>query len=105
MYISFKFADFFPHPQPTLHGICKSEFAVNTMEDIATDVTVTRDLSHCDAFTPKKDFASPLALISGLVRPPGNMDFELQIHRKFIHTWPRVLCIDQNIQYIQSGFT
>ncbi|KAJ8274954.1 hypothetical protein COCON_G00095790 [Conger conger] len=53
----------------TLHGICKTDFAVNTREDIATDVTVTRDLSHCDGFSPKKDFTSPLALISGLHIP------------------------------------
>ncbi|KAJ8269867.1 hypothetical protein GJAV_G00107700 [Gymnothorax javanicus] len=53
----------------TLHGMCKTNYAVNTVEDIATDVTVVRDLSHCDSFTPKKDAASPLALISGLHMP------------------------------------
>ncbi|KAG5846843.1 hypothetical protein ANANG_G00119290 [Anguilla anguilla] len=53
----------------TLHGMCKTDFAVNTREDIATDVTVTRDLSSCDGFSAKKDFASPLALISGLHIP------------------------------------
>ncbi|KAJ8356224.1 hypothetical protein SKAU_G00190180 [Synaphobranchus kaupii] len=53
----------------TLHGTCKTNYAVNTREDIATDVTVTRDLSHCDGFSPKKDFTSPLALISGLHIP------------------------------------
>ncbi|XP_036406031.1 apolipoprotein B-100-like [Megalops cyprinoides] len=53
----------------TLHGLCSTDFTVNTREDIATDVTVTRDLSHCDSFRPSKDLTSPLALISGLVRP------------------------------------
>ncbi|XP_036405455.1 apolipoprotein B-100-like [Megalops cyprinoides] len=53
----------------TLHGLCSTDFTVNTREDIATDVTVTRDLSHCDSFRPSKDLTSPLALISGLNLP------------------------------------
>ncbi|KAJ8377729.1 hypothetical protein AAFF_G00254020 [Aldrovandia affinis] len=64
----------------TLHGLCKTDFAVNAREDIATDVTVTRDLSHCDGFSPMKDFTSPLALISGL-----HPDLQLQIDNEKKH--------------------
>uniref|UniRef100_A0A7N6AZ36 Vitellogenin domain-containing protein n=1 Tax=Anabas testudineus TaxID=64144 RepID=A0A7N6AZ36_ANATE len=50
----------------TVHGICSTNFNVNSREDIATDVTVNRDLSKCDQFTPRWQVTSPLALISGM---------------------------------------
>jgi len=53
----------------TVHGICSTEFTVNSREDIATDVTVTRDLSRCDSFSAQRDHTSPLALISGMHYP------------------------------------
>ncbi|KPP70386.1 apolipoprotein B-100-like, partial [Scleropages formosus] len=55
--------------QETVHGMCETEVTVNAREDIATEVSVVRDLSNCDQFRPVKDFTSPLALISGMVRP------------------------------------
>ncbi|KAL0965051.1 hypothetical protein UPYG_G00276130 [Umbra pygmaea] len=54
---------------PTIHGICKTAYTVNAREDIATDVTINRDLSKCDHFSPQKDHTSPLALISGMHYP------------------------------------
>ena len=54
--------------QPTVHGMCKTIYSVNAREDIATDITLTRDLSRCDNFIPQRDHTSPLALISGMVR-------------------------------------
>lgn len=53
----------------TLHGVCGTNFAVNSKEDIATDVTVTRDLSKCDSFIAQRDHTSPLAIISGMQYP------------------------------------
>uniref|UniRef100_A0A4W5MPT2 Vitellogenin domain-containing protein n=1 Tax=Hucho hucho TaxID=62062 RepID=A0A4W5MPT2_9TELE len=53
----------------TLHGVCGTNFAVNSREDIATDVTVTRDLSKCDSFIAQRDHTSPLAIISGMQYP------------------------------------
>jgi len=53
----------------TVHGICSTEFTVNSREDIATDVTVNRDLSRCDSFSAQRDHTSPLALISGMHYP------------------------------------
>ncbi|CAB1342675.1 unnamed protein product [Coregonus sp. 'balchen'] len=53
----------------TLHGVCGTNFAVNAREDIATDVTVTRDLSKCDSFVAQRDHTSPLAIISGMQYP------------------------------------
>uniref|UniRef100_A0A3B5BN20 Vitellogenin domain-containing protein n=1 Tax=Stegastes partitus TaxID=144197 RepID=A0A3B5BN20_9TELE len=54
---------------PTVHGVCSTDFTVNNREDIATDVTVSRDLSRCDWFTARRQDTSPLALVSGLNFP------------------------------------
>ncbi|XP_065819953.1 apolipoprotein B-100-like [Labrus bergylta] len=54
---------------PTIHGICKTHLSTNTREDIATDISLTRDLSECDKFVPMRDHTSPLALISGMHFP------------------------------------
>ncbi|XP_035802604.2 apolipoprotein B-100-like [Amphiprion ocellaris] len=54
---------------PTIHGMCKSQFTINAREDIATDISLTRDLSRCDKFNPIRDHTSPLALISGMHYP------------------------------------
>uniref|UniRef100_A0AAR2JKF9 Vitellogenin domain-containing protein n=1 Tax=Pygocentrus nattereri TaxID=42514 RepID=A0AAR2JKF9_PYGNA len=54
---------------PTVFGLCKTDYTVNAREDIATDVTITRDLSRCDNFRPIKDHTSPLALITGMHYP------------------------------------
>uniref|UniRef100_A0A8C3ALV4 Vitellogenin domain-containing protein n=1 Tax=Cyclopterus lumpus TaxID=8103 RepID=A0A8C3ALV4_CYCLU len=53
---------------PTVHGLCPTNFSVNARENIATDVTVSRDLSKCDYFVYHKQVTSPLALITGMVR-------------------------------------
>ncbi|KAM9840237.1 apolipoprotein B-100-like [Aulostomus maculatus] len=54
---------------PTVHGVCATEFTVNAREDIATSVTVSRDLSKCDWFRARRQDTSPLALISGMNYP------------------------------------
>ncbi|XP_070704851.1 apolipoprotein B-100-like [Pempheris klunzingeri] len=54
---------------PTVHGMCKTHYSANTREDIATDISLTRDLSGCDKFVPMKDHTSPFALISGMHYP------------------------------------
>ncbi|XP_067240099.1 apolipoprotein B-100-like isoform X2 [Chanodichthys erythropterus] len=54
---------------PTIYGMCKTGYSVNSREDIATDVTLNRDLSKCDNFRPVKDHTSPLALITGMHYP------------------------------------
>uniref|UniRef100_A0A3P8U0L5 Vitellogenin domain-containing protein n=1 Tax=Amphiprion percula TaxID=161767 RepID=A0A3P8U0L5_AMPPE len=58
---------------PTIHGMCKSQFTINAREDIATDISLTRDLSRCDKFNPIRDHTSPLALISGMVIYSSNV--------------------------------
>ncbi|XP_059212875.1 apolipoprotein B-100-like [Centropristis striata] len=58
---------------PTVHGICKTTYTVNAREDIATDISLTRDLSRCDKFSPMRDHTSPLALISGMHYPLAQM--------------------------------
>ncbi|KAM9338993.1 apolipoprotein B-100-like [Symphorus nematophorus] len=57
----------------TVHGVCSTDFAVNTREDIATDVTVSRDLSKCDEFFARRQNTSPLALITGMNFPLSKM--------------------------------
>ncbi|XP_053193160.1 apolipoprotein B-100-like [Scomber japonicus] len=57
----------------TVHGVCPTDFTVNTREDIATDVTVSRDLSKCDWFMARRQDTSPLALISGMNYPLSKM--------------------------------
>ncbi|XP_056150533.1 apolipoprotein B-100-like [Lampris incognitus] len=54
---------------PTIHGMCKTHYSVNARQDIATDISLTRDLSRCDKFIPMRDHTSPLALISGMHYP------------------------------------
>uniref|UniRef100_A0A671WBY7 Apolipoprotein B-100-like n=1 Tax=Sparus aurata TaxID=8175 RepID=A0A671WBY7_SPAAU len=51
---------------PTIHGKCKTHYSINAREDIATDISLTRDLSRCEKFNPMRDPTSPLALISGM---------------------------------------
>ncbi|KAM4521772.1 apolipoprotein Bb, tandem duplicate 1 [Odontesthes bonariensis] len=54
---------------PTIHGKCKTYYDINAREDIATDITLNRDLSRCDKFVPMRDHNSPLALITGMHYP------------------------------------
>ncbi|XP_033504264.2 apolipoprotein Bb, tandem duplicate 1 [Epinephelus lanceolatus] len=54
---------------PTIHGKCRTYSTVNAREDIATDISLTRDLSRCSKFVPIRDDTSPLALISGMHYP------------------------------------
>ncbi|KAM3861059.1 apolipoprotein B-100-like [Diretmus argenteus] len=57
----------------TVHGVCATDFTVNSRQDIATDVTVTRDLSSCDSFSAQREHTSPIALISGMHYPLSKM--------------------------------
>ncbi|XP_076613031.1 apolipoprotein B-100-like [Chaetodon auriga] len=54
---------------PTIHGMCKTHYSMEAREEIATDISLTRDLSRCDKFIPMRDHTSPLALISGMHYP------------------------------------
>ncbi|XP_010876759.2 apolipoprotein B-100 [Esox lucius] len=63
----------------TLHGVCVTDFAVNSREDIATDVTVSRDLSNCNSFIAQRDHTSPLAIISGMQYPLSKLISSSQI--------------------------
>ncbi|KAL7389148.1 hypothetical protein ABVT39_027149 [Epinephelus coioides] len=57
----------------TVHGVCPTHFTENTREDIATEVTVSRDLSQCDEFFPFRQVTSPLALLTGMQYPLSKM--------------------------------
>ncbi|KAJ3607020.1 hypothetical protein NHX12_026535 [Muraenolepis orangiensis] len=51
----------------TVHGECATDFTVNSGD--AADVTVSRDLSKCNNYSPQREYTSPLALISGMHYP------------------------------------
>ncbi|KAJ7991201.1 hypothetical protein DPEC_G00294790 [Dallia pectoralis] len=53
----------------TVHGLCKTDFIVNTRKDMDKDLTFTRDLSQCDQFRSMKLPSSPLALLPSLHGP------------------------------------
>ncbi|XP_041951597.1 apolipoprotein B-100-like [Alosa sapidissima] len=54
----------------TVHGVCQTAgIKINAREDIATDVTITRDLSACDGFVAQREATSPLAIITGMHYP------------------------------------
>ncbi|XP_029352750.1 apolipoprotein B-100-like [Echeneis naucrates] len=58
---------------PTVHGVCSTDYTVNSAAEIATDVTVTRDLSKCDGFVAHRQNTSPLAIITGMNYPLSKM--------------------------------
>nr|XP_015802908.2 apolipoprotein B-100 [Nothobranchius furzeri] len=64
---------------PTVHGVCSTEFSINFREDIAVDVTVSRDLSKCNRFVARRQDTSPLALISGMNYPLSKMISSTQV--------------------------
>ncbi|KAJ3613847.1 hypothetical protein NHX12_020092 [Muraenolepis orangiensis] len=57
----------------TVHGVCATEYRINTQKDIATDVSVSRDLSACDQFYGRLQDHSPLALIQKLHQPMAKL--------------------------------
>lgn len=57
---------------------------VNARMDIATDVTLSRDLSQCDQFYSRELASSPLALLQKLVR-----HYQLHLQPAFI-VWLRL---------------
>ncbi|XP_061890747.1 apolipoprotein Bb, tandem duplicate 1 [Entelurus aequoreus] len=76
---------------PSIHGLCRTYYKVNAKQDIATDISLERDLSSCDQFVPVKDHTSPLALISGmhyplaqLVRSSQNCDYKFDNDQKHV---------------------
>uniref|UniRef100_A0A3Q3AEQ2 Vitellogenin domain-containing protein n=1 Tax=Kryptolebias marmoratus TaxID=37003 RepID=A0A3Q3AEQ2_KRYMA len=50
----------------TVHGRCLTGYTVRSRQDIATDVTLSRDLSQCDRFYGRTLTSSPLALLQQL---------------------------------------
>uniref|UniRef100_A0A6Q2X0P1 Vitellogenin domain-containing protein n=1 Tax=Esox lucius TaxID=8010 RepID=A0A6Q2X0P1_ESOLU len=53
----------------TVHGLCKTDYMVNTRKDTDTQLTLTRDLSQCDQFRSMKLPSSPLTLLPSLHGP------------------------------------
>ncbi|XP_037668799.1 apolipoprotein B-100 [Choloepus didactylus] len=54
----------------TVYGNCSSDFTVKTKKgNVATEVSIERNLEACDHFKPITTSVSPLAFIQGMVRP------------------------------------
>ncbi|KAJ8387939.1 hypothetical protein AAFF_G00148730 [Aldrovandia affinis] len=58
---------------PTVYGQCRTDLTVDNRKDIATDITISRDLTACSHFRPMSDYVSPLALISRMNTPLSKM--------------------------------
>lgn len=48
--------------------MCPTDYTINGRQDIATDVSIRRDLSNCDMFSAHREDVSPLAIVTGMVR-------------------------------------
>ncbi|XP_078397676.1 apolipoprotein B-100 [Cetorhinus maximus] len=58
----------------TVYGNCTSEFTVNKRSgNAATHITIGRDLTACNRFTPITDYRSPLALLTGMHTPLASL--------------------------------
>ncbi|KAM8931828.1 apolipoprotein B-100 [Lycaon pictus] len=54
----------------TVYGNCSSDLTVNARKaNVATEISIERNLEKCDHFKPISTGVSPLALIKGMVRP------------------------------------
>lgn len=53
--------------QHTIHGLCSTSYIANARMDVATYMTMSRDLWQCDRFYSRQLASSPLALLQGLV--------------------------------------
>ncbi|KAK1333256.1 hypothetical protein QTO34_006797 [Cnephaeus nilssonii] len=57
----------------TVYGNCSSDFTVKTRKgNVATEISIERNLEKCDHFKPVSTGVSPLALIKGLTQPLSN---------------------------------
>eukprot|EP00070_Physeter_catodon_P035279 XP_028342173.1 apolipoprotein B-100 [Physeter catodon] len=54
----------------TVYGNCSSDVTVKTRKgNVATEISIERNLENCDHFQPISTGVSPLALIKGMTRP------------------------------------
>uniref|UniRef100_A0A8D0D7V1 Apolipoprotein B n=1 Tax=Sander lucioperca TaxID=283035 RepID=A0A8D0D7V1_SANLU len=85
----------------TVHGQCLTEYLVHARKDIATDVTLSRDLSQCDQFYSRKLVNSPLALLQKLHGPMSKLitstqDCNYQFDNKGKHI-TAAMCTEKHI--------
>uniref|UniRef100_A0A3B4VLD7 Apolipoprotein B n=1 Tax=Seriola dumerili TaxID=41447 RepID=A0A3B4VLD7_SERDU len=84
----------------TVHGQCLTDHLVNG-KNIATDVTVSRDLSQCDQFYRRESANSPLALLQTLHHPMSKLitstqDCNYQFDNKGKHIMA-AMCTEKHI--------
>ncbi|XP_051252201.1 apolipoprotein B-100 [Dicentrarchus labrax] len=85
----------------TVHGQCLTDYKVNMRKDIATDVTLSRDLSLCDQFNSRELANSPLALLQKLHQPMSKLitstqDCNYQFDNKGKHI-TTAMCTEKHI--------
>ncbi|XP_039641503.1 apolipoprotein B-100 isoform X5 [Perca fluviatilis] len=85
----------------TVHGQCLTDYLVHARKDIATDVTLSRDLSQCDQFYSRKLVNSPLALLQKLHGPMSKLitstqDCNYQFDNKGKHI-TAAMCTEKHI--------
>ncbi|XP_069573562.1 apolipoprotein B-100-like [Brachyistius frenatus] len=85
----------------TVHGQCLTDYAVNAVQDIDTDVTLSRDLTQCDQFSNRELANSPLALLQKLHSPmskviTSNQQCNYQFDNKGKHI-TTAMCTEKHI--------
>ncbi|KAM6917506.1 apolipoprotein B-100 isoform 1-T1 [Lycodopsis pacificus] len=85
----------------TVHGQCFTDYLGNARGDVATQVTLSRDLSQCDQFHSRERVNSPLALLQKLHRPLSELitstqDCNYQVDNKGKHLMV-VVCTEKHV--------
>uniref|UniRef100_A0A3B5BD93 Apolipoprotein B-100-like n=1 Tax=Stegastes partitus TaxID=144197 RepID=A0A3B5BD93_9TELE len=85
----------------TVHGQCLTDYVEAARKDIATEVTLSRDLSQCDQFYSRELANSPLALLqklhspmSKLITSTQNCNYQFDNKGRHITT---AMCTEQHV--------
>ncbi|XP_007937481.1 apolipoprotein B-100 [Orycteropus afer afer] len=86
----------------TVYGNCSSDFTVKRkMGNVATEISIERNLEKCDHFKPISTGVSPLAFIKGMVRPLSSLisssqscQYTLDSRRKHVS---EAICKEQHL--------
>ncbi|XP_023475214.2 apolipoprotein B-100 [Equus caballus] len=86
----------------TVYGNCSSNFTVKTRKgNVATEISIERNLDKCDHFKPMSTGVSPLALIKGMIRPLSTLigssqscQYTLESKRKHVS---EAICKEQHL--------
>uniref|UniRef100_A0A8D0L817 Apolipoprotein B n=1 Tax=Sphenodon punctatus TaxID=8508 RepID=A0A8D0L817_SPHPU len=95
-------------PMDTVYGTCDSEVEIKSKKgNVATDITINRNLQSCDNFNPIRDYVSPIALVKGLNTPLSTLIHSNQSCQYTIDAKRRnvaeVVCIEKHL-FLPSSY-